>query len=209
MKLINKETALEYFGAPGPEELAAWCQEHGYDSVDPTAYDMPSDHVLAAALWYVKSKHPEADNLDVCSYAGLVSYLATGLYGGFGTEEYAKERQAENIIIALAGGMVAPPGGVVGTIPEEVVKGTPSAEFTRRVLQFLDAFYFGDQEQAVAGLLEGVDEITAARVVLGMARTQAEYQHLTRVVDNFLKKKEKISTLRKAVREVLSKTQKT
>lgn len=207
VKLINKQAVLEYLTAPGPEELASWCQENSYGGVDPTRDpgrdDMPSDHILAAALWHAREKFPGATDLDVCSYAGLVAYLATGWYGGFGTDEYEKERQAENIVLALAGGIVAEPDGFVATVPESVIKETPSAEFTRQVLVFLDAFYFGDQEQAVADLLDGVDDLTVARIVLGMARTQAEYDHLARAADGFLKKKGNLAALRKAVREVL------
>lgn len=209
MSLIEKQTALKYFAAPSPpEELTVWCQENGYLGLDPVENsgrdDLPDDYLLAAALWHARTKHPAAARLDVCSYAGLTAYLATGWYGGFGTDGYQKERQAENIVLALAGGIAAEPDGVLATVPETVVNGTPSAEFSRRVLTFLDAFYFGDQEEAVADLLDSVDGLIAARIVLGMARTQAEYDRLARVADGFLKKKENISALRKAVKDVLS-----
>lgn len=208
IKLIDKKTSLEYFGAPGPGELATWCRENGYHGVDPAADrgdDLPSDYVLAAALWHARTRYPEAGNLDVCSYAGLVAYLATGWYGGFGTESYEKERQAEHIVLALAGGRPPAPDGIVALVPEEVVTGTPSADWTRRVIAFLDAFYFGDPEEAVARLLGDADDRTAARVVLALARTKAEYERLARVAEGFLKKKENISALRRAVREVLKK----
>lgn len=195
MRLINKKATLEYFTAPGPKELEEWCREKGYGGVNPTRDlehdDMPSDHILAAALWHAKSKYPDADSLDVCSYAGLAAYFATGWYGGFDTEHYEKERQAENIILTLAGGMAAPP------------KGTPTIEFTYRVLEFLDTFYFGNQEQAMVDLLGNVDNKTAAQVILSLAQTMTEYHCLAKVADGFLRKKENISSLREAVRKVL------
>ena len=113
--------------------------------------DHPSDHLLAAALWHAKTKHPGADNLDVCSYAGLVAYLATGWYGGFGTDQYEKERRAENIVLALAGGSVTSTPGFCFA-PSGVVEGSPSPEFTLRVLEFLKMFYFQDEVGAVREL---------------------------------------------------------
>lgn len=215
MQLIDKKATLEFFAAPGAEELETWCRENGFTGVHPTQdaeraftgakvpSESPSDHVLAAALYHATAKYPEADNIDVCSFGGLVAYLATGWYGGFGTESYDKEQQATNIVLALAGGLAPEPGDMFGLIPERALTTQPSAEFTNRVLDFLEGFYFGDPEGAVAELLESVDEKTAARVVLSLAKTQAEYKRLVEVANGFLKKKESISTLRQAVRAVL------
>ena len=207
MKLISKKTVLEYFDAPGPQELSDWCREEKFSGVDPAGGNvvddgMPSDLVLAAALWHARTKYPEAGNLDVCSYGGLVSYLATGWYGGFGTEEYQKERRAENIVLALAGGTAPEPDGMIAFIPERNLREEPTAEFTRQVLEFLDKFYFVGEEQAVVEALDQTEPMNAARVVLGLARTRVEYERLARVADGFLKHKENISALRKAVREV-------
>lgn len=216
MHLIDKKTTLEFLSAPDPATLENWCRENNYGGVNPMQDvqhdpalrplgELPSDHVLAAALWHAETKHPDASHIDVCSFAGLVAYLATGWYGGFGTEEYEKERQAENIVIALAGGTAPAPDSPFGTIPESALTGRPSAEFTTKALRFLDEFYFGDQEKAVTELLESVDEKTAARVVLGLAKTQAQYRKLVEVASGFLKKKESISALRQAVREAMGK----
>ena len=212
--MIDKQTTLKFFSAPDPVALEAWCRERNYGGVHPTQDvehnpaeaavpgEFPS--VLAAALWHAETKHPDASHIDVCSFAGLVAYLATGWYGGFGTEEYEKERQAENIVIALAGGTAPTPYRLFGTIPESALTTKPGAEFTTKVLQFLDEFYFDDAEKAVTNLLETVDETTAARIVLGLARTQAQYRKLAEVANGFLKKKENISALRRAVRDVIS-----
>lgn len=208
MELINKKATLEYFGAPGPEELETWCQQNNYGGVFPTQDDqhegMPSDHVLAAALWHARTKFPNAETLDICSYAGLVTYLATGWYGGFGTDQYQKERQAEHIVLSLAGGIAPEPDGMLAYVPSQ----EPDADFTKKVLEFLDGFYFGDAENAVIKAIEDVDPIITARAILALARNRAEYENLVRVADRFLKKKTNISSLRQAVRKVLGTTSK-
>ena len=208
MEIINKKATLEYFGAPGPEELETWCQQNNYDGVFPTQDDqhegIPSDHVLAAALWYAKTKFPNAETLDICSYAGLVTYLATGCYGGFGTDHYQKERQAEHIVLSLAGGIAPEPDGMLAYAPSQ----EPDADFTKKALEFLDGFYFGDAEDAVLKAIEDVDPIITSRAILALARNRAEYENLVRVADGFLKKKASISSLRQAVRKVLGTTSK-
>lgn len=205
IKLIRLPVALEYFGAPNPTELSAWCQGKNYEGIYPLRDieedGMPSDHILAAALWHARTKYPEATDLDICSYAGLVAYLATGWYGGFGTDQYQKERQAENIALAFAGGRPPAPGGIFAFEPATA----PAPEFTVQLLSFLDMFYFSSPVDAVAGILGGVDVAVAARIVLALARTRDEYNALVLAADGFLKKKESISTLRKAVRDMLKK----
>jgi hypothetical protein len=157
LKLIDKQTALSYFDVPmNCIELEAWCRENGYSGVDPTRdipnESYPSDYVLASALWWAQNRYPDANNLDICSFAGLVAYLATGWYGGFGTDQYEKERRAENIVLSLAGGtQTAEPYFYV--VPVSVVNGTPTADFTRRVLEFLDTFYFIDERRAITELM--------------------------------------------------------
>ena len=202
MELINKKAALDYFGAPGPEELETWCKENSFGGVFPTHEGIPSDHILAAALWHA-SKFPNAETLDICSYAGLVTYLATGCYGGFGTDQYQKERQAEHIVLSLAGGIAPEPDGMLAYAPSQ----EPDADFTKKALEFLDGFYFGDAEDAVLKAIED-DPIITARAILALARNRAEYEKLVRVADRFLKKKASISSLRKAVKEVLGTTSK-
>lgn len=204
MKFIDKKTALEHFDAPGPQELLEWCRKENFHGVNPTSENTSNDLVLAAALWHAKTKYPKAKNLDICSYGGLVSYLATGWYGGFGTEEYQKERRAENIVLALAGCIPPEPNNIIAFIPERNLREEPTAEFTRQTLKFLDKFYFIGEEQAVVEILDRIEPMNAARVVLGLARSQAEYKKLAQVADGFLKHKKNISALRKAVRNVLN-----
>lgn len=207
MKLINGDAVLAYFSPPDPQELESWCRENGYHGVFPTrdsgAKDMPSDQILAAALWYARNRYPDADNLDVCSYGGLVAYLATGWYGGFGTEEYEKERQAEHIVIALAGGIGS--DGIY-IVPESTVKGeTATADFTQKVMKFLDQFYFEDKQKAVINLLDAVEDQVAAKLILSLTTVQEEYKTIVHVANEFLRKKATPKELREAVRAVIPK----
>jgi len=57
------------------------------------------DHHLYFALAYA---HKQGLNYyDAASYAGLLTSLITGWYGGFGTDMYEKERDIENKAIFL------------------------------------------------------------------------------------------------------------
>ncbi len=204
MKMLDRKAVLKYLNAPSGEELAKWCEENNYSGMnlmDDTNEDASSDYVLAAGLWYAKTNYPDAPNIDVCSYAGLVGYLATGWYVWIGTDFYEKERQAENIIVALAGGTTFSPEGEMFLVPEKAMH--PSIEFTEKVLPFLEMFYFKDEEQAVIDLLNMTDERTAANIILSLAKTNVEYQELAQVADLFLKKKSNIASLRRAVRKAL------
>jgi len=186
VQVLNKSTVIDYFSAPGPAELEAWCRENGYEGVLPTqdveGENMPSDHVLAAALWYARTKHPNADNLDVCSFAGLVSYLATGWCGGFGTDQYEKERRAENIVLALAG--CTPVGNIsVGGLWFMPEQSKPGEELTLRVLNFLEEYYFQDEKKALAELMSkhALDMVRSGEV-LTVSQVAKEYGLTDRTV---------------------------
>jgi len=196
--LLNRQEVLSYFDAPSPEILEKWCDSYNYQGVFPTQdsqqEDMPSDYVLATALYYAQNKYPDAERIDICSFAGLVAYLVTGWYGGFGTDQYTKERIAENVVTALAGGIPPKPGTIITRIPEK-----PEAD-TKNILQFLETFYFVDPVKAIDALFEHLDRERIAQVMLALATTQAEYYELAKTADAFLKKKTNISSLRKAVK---------
>lgn len=183
MKLLDKEVTLSMLDAPEPEELAAWCKEHEYKGVTPVT--VSTDHILAAALWYAKNTYPDADNIDICSYAGLVSCLATGMYGGFGTEEYKKERRAENIIIGLAGGAGTNIDGMY-IIPEQ----KQLAEFTRRILAFLNDFYFVDEGRALAGLMaKNALDLIRVGELMTTSQVAKKYGITSRAVQQQVKKR--------------------
>jgi len=185
MQILNRSVVIDYFSAPEPEELEAWCKENGYEGVFPTRdvekENMPSDHVLAAALWYARQRYPDADKLDVCSYAGLMAYLVTGWYGGFGTDQYEKERRAENIILAMAG--ETPQGRGFEVMPKSVIKGALAEEFTSRVLDFLEKYYFEDEKKAINELMsKNALDIVRSGDVLTVAQAAKEYNLTDRAV---------------------------
>lgn len=181
MILIDKNQTLKFLGAPEAEELEKWCRYNNYSDMDLSIEmdGMPSDRVLASALWYAQIRYPKADVKDIYSFAGLVAYLATGWYGGFGTEDYEPEQQAQNIVIAWAGGVAPSPEGDFGFMPKNVIEEGTSLEFTITVLSFLEAFYFADdKERAVSDILTQVDERTAAKVILGLATSEKQHQDI-------------------------------
>jgi hypothetical protein len=214
MKLISYETIIDIINPPAPEELEKWTVENRI-MMTPFAEEMaaankaergPGDmlgqsHLTAAAFWHAATRYPESNTLDQASFAGLVAGLATGLYGGFGTDQYEKENQASDIITALAGGMPAAPDEIVGTIPRGIENRPDMVEFTKKAFAFLEKFYFVDQEQAVMELIEDLDQNATARVLLSLARTKDSYAELAFTVREFLARREPISSLRKAVKK--------
>lgn len=116
----------------------------GIDPTDPQSWAgaaQTGDDILALAIHYARSRYPLADDRDVCSFAALVQYLCTGLYGGFGTDDYPKERLAEETILRMAGGYSLP-GSHWSLIPQALVECKPSPEFTQRALRVLEGLYF-------------------------------------------------------------------
>jgi hypothetical protein len=180
MQLIDKTATLNFFNAPGPAELEAWCQENNFGGVNPTqdtpGEGYPSDYVLAAALWWAQTNHPDADTVDICSFGGMVAYFATGWSGGFGTDWYHKEPQS--IVVALAGGQQLADEGL----------STPSAEFTERALKFLNEFYFIDERQAVAKLMaQNAIAMIRAGEVLAPSQIASLYGITARAVQKAVK----------------------
>ena len=53
------------------------------------------DQYLEKVKEWAEKNYPSASLKDQCAFAGLVLYFATGMYGGYGTELYEKERIAE------------------------------------------------------------------------------------------------------------------
>jgi hypothetical protein len=213
---------------PAPKDLEAWVNDNniamapfaeeleisladksnGADDHDvPRDMPMPySGYVTAAACWWAETKHPDAEDIDKYSFAGLLSGLSTGLYGGFGTDQYPKENQAQDIVFALAGGLAAPPGQLVGLAPVGMENRKDIAELTRTAFAFLRSFYFDDQERAVMDLISNIDQNTTARILLALARTNDSYQRLAIAAKAYLQKKAPVSSLRKAVNEAMATT---
>lgn len=199
MRLFEVNAVKEFLRNPDRGRLEGWLEENNFSGID---LSNDHDYITAAALYYAKTKYPDAKLIDVCSFAALTAYLSTGMYSGFGTDEYIKERQAENIIISAAGGQAPSPDGIIALIPAGAEE-NPNKDFTYKMMTFLERFYFDDEVKAVNELLDISEDIVKAKIVLSLAKTQAEYQEAVEVADEFLKHKTNMTSLKKAVRKAL------
>ena len=208
MILIDKKTALEIFNPPAPNVLNAWLDENNIHAgtADP-GDDYTGSYTLCAALHWAKTKHPDAGMMDICSFAGLSQSLSTGFSSGFGTDEYQKERIIDNLILTLAGGTAAHPDDIVSLVPSDLATGErkPTPDETEKIIGIMDQCYFGDMAAAISDIIETMTPEQAAKVVLSMAQTNAEYQELHGIAKKFLARKSSIGDLRKAVRKISDK----
>ncbi len=115
------------------------------------------DDILALAIHYAASRYPLAEDRDVASFATLIQYFATGMYGGFGTEEYGREKLAHETVLRMAGGYSLPHSHW-SIIPQALVDGSPSPEFTRRALRVLEGIYFQGKTATETFLEESTHE---------------------------------------------------
>lgn len=145
--------------------------------------------VMRKALIYALDRYPEANRTDVCSWAALVESHVTGMYGGFGTELYKKEREAERLMVLFAGGWLDE-GGEIGRTPPlddagQVKLPMDKREWTRSALWLLERFYFGqktlkEQVEEAIGLLEKTkgafrsNLVKRAREILERVKEQLE-----------------------------------
>lgn len=143
MPLLDKLIIRSYLNAPEASVLSIWCTENDYLGMYPEE-DEP-DYFLAAALWYAKKHYPHADNMDVCSFAGLLSSLCSGVYGGFGTELYPKEREIEEGVHRIAGGEPVA-DSIVVMMPAEVLR-SPSEVVTHHAWRYMVQKYFEEEAE--------------------------------------------------------------
>jgi hypothetical protein len=146
MRLFDLPTVRSHLGLPARPDEDAHILDGGY----PGETDF-----LEAARIYAERVWPEAENVDRCSYAGLVAYFATGWYGGYGTDEYQKERQVEALIHAFAGGYPPDEDGILAITPPLDARGEPMlpldpATWTERALALMETAYFGDGYDAAS-----------------------------------------------------------
>lgn len=141
--LFNQNKIRELINCPlSKEELLDYLKKlniHGvdYENEELEAYD----YFLALGIWYANEKYPEAKLIDKLSFATLLSYFATGLYGGFGTEEYKKEQLIDKHIIEKIGGKFSIKTGF-GFIPKDVLDNGLSEKDTEECFYELEKQYF-------------------------------------------------------------------
>jgi|YNPBryunderm2012_1023409.scaffolds.fasta_scaffold05191_7 hypothetical protein len=146
MNLFDKKTVKEYLQAPGEEELISWVLEHNQHLKREEIKIENEGYFLIVALRYAKEKYPEAQELDRASFATVVAGYTTGLFGGFGTDWYWKEKLAHELIALKFGGWYNDALGL-GFLPPETQKITPDA--TKEILIILEELYFGDAQSVM------------------------------------------------------------
>jgi hypothetical protein len=126
--------------------------------VDPAtlgADDMRAgDELSSLALHYFTTRHPEADALQICTAAQVLTSNAVGLFGGYPVDEYPLYDQAEAWLLSLAGGVPPAPGGVMALTPpyddagQAIVPGGDVAAFTRAMVPIIEALVFTSEASA-------------------------------------------------------------
>lgn len=142
MRLFDEATVMDYLKTelPAGQEIEM-LEKEGFAGAEHYT------EVMRKALIYALTKYPEVSRTDVCSWAGLVESYLTGMYSGFGTEMYPKEREADRLVILFAGGWLDEAGELGRTPPldeaGEVRLPMDKGEWTRDALRLLERFYFG------------------------------------------------------------------
>lgn len=205
MQIFDEKTVLDLMNPPDRTDLIRHLENHNISTglqPDPASDVWNTDYIMSAACWYGYQKIGE-HTIDVYSFAGLLSSLCSGMYGGFGTEEYKPERQAEAILQAWIGGVPAHPDGIVGTIPQDVLFGKPDPQRTKKGFSFLASWYFGDKITALIDLFKDEPPEIIAQCVLALAQTATQYNELLDVAKGFLKRKQTIGELRATVKKFI------
>jgi hypothetical protein len=112
------------------------------------------EQLLALALHYFTTRHPDADALQICTAAQVLTSNAVGLFGGYPVEEDPRYEQAEAWLLSLAGGTPPAPGEIMALTPPydangiAMVPGGDLAAFTRAMVGIIEALVFTSEAQA-------------------------------------------------------------
>lgn len=207
MKLLDRDTVIQIFDPPPEPEFREFLDSHGFTActTDPQD-DYTGNFTLSSAIYWSLKRHPDADMFDVGSFAGLVQGYSSGFFGGFGTDEYRKEQIIRNIILSIHGGTPAQPGEIISMVPAEIITGkSATPEQTERIIGILDHCYFGDLIDAISDLIETSTPEAAARILVSMAGTTAEYREACQTAQDFLKRKKTIGDLRRSIKKIAEK----
>lgn len=157
---LDAQTLFTLFAAPGPA-VQRTIEEGGWGGmrwpghpewIAPatlTAEDWPTGgQLLSLALHYFTVRHPEADDLQVCTAAQVLVSHAVMFVGGYPVEEDPRYEQAEAWLLSLAGGVPPAPGGVMSLTPpyddagHPLLPGGDIAAFTRAMVGVIEALVF-------------------------------------------------------------------
>lgn len=206
MKIIDHDTAIKIFNPPQKEELEKFLNDQGYFCSSDENDIYTGNYALSCAVYWARKKHPDANEMDIASFAGLIQGYTSGFWGGFNTDDYPKEKIIRNIILAVHGGTPAHPDDFISFIPQAMLDDSRkiSAEHTERIIGILDHCYFGNLVEAVSELIEESTPEIAAGILIAMASTAAEYKETCQTASDFLKRKKTIGDLRKSVKKIAS-----
>ena len=90
-KLLDSKTFIQFFELDKDNETADLSSKATDKWLMWKQFDFTED----LRKW-AEENYPNASHLYHCCFAGLIAYLATGGYGGYGTENVQKERFAEH-----------------------------------------------------------------------------------------------------------------
>jgi hypothetical protein len=119
------------------------------------AEDWPTGgQLLSLALHYFTTRHPEADDLQVCTAAQVLVSHAVMFLSGYPVEEDPRYEQAEAWLLSLAGGVPPAPGEIVALTPpyddagRAILPGSDLAAFTRAMVGVIEALVFTSEASA-------------------------------------------------------------
>ncbi len=192
MKLFHKKTVMDIMNPPEAKNLAKWSEENHYyiNFMFDDGSIEENNYIFASALYFAHQHYPDANHYNIGSFAFVVSGYVTGMWGGFGMHDEPIDLQAENIIVALAGGIPSEPETGLGFVTEQMLSEEPGVEFTRRALNILVEFYFVDAKQAAFNLINSAEGTKdAVKLLLALARTQDEYNIVSALPSDTQKEK--------------------
>ena len=90
-KLLESKKFIEFFELDTKNETTSLSNEGADKWLMSKMFELDESLRKWAEVHY-----PNAPTVDHCCFAGLIAYFATGVYGGYGTENNQKERFAEH-----------------------------------------------------------------------------------------------------------------
>lgn len=140
--MFDKATVERLLACPlSRTELEEFLSEKRIFGLDLSEEGYTDDTILAKAIWYAYTHYPDSDLRDKLSFATMIQYFVTGMYGGFGLEEYEKEKLAEKLIMEMIGGRLDINTGF-GLMPQYVLEQGLTAERTEECFNALVHHYF-------------------------------------------------------------------
>ncbi|RMH32091.1 MAG: hypothetical protein D6690_14665 [Nitrospirae bacterium] len=152
--LLHAETLEQIFTSDPPARVTAFLNERWNGECNFPNWERESgSRLFALGLYYFHRRHPDAEITAIAIAAQMLAQMAVFPVFGFGVEAYPLYEQAQTWIIAFAGGVPPPPGGIVGRTPPMNPEGTyslpgGSEAFTRAAVEVTEALIFDSEAAA-------------------------------------------------------------